>query len=205
MTRISRVKISGSPSRPGRPSRCKGLIECHLSSSPSVCSTDPRAGPGFLSGLSGSWDLRKMSVTQGRLATVCLMCAHKSWQRGSEVSAYNFCMLPRHTAHPQQREGEEVVANKSLHASNFENEVCLLWAFTSFLIHQTEKGFGKGKRGPHKTIRDNFKLRLGCLASWIRIVAWPVPMWPQGSCSTPLNLSVFFWEIMLKTCKGLAG
>lgn len=79
-TRISWVKTSGSPSSHGSPSRCKGLIECHLSSSPSVCSADPGAGPSFLSGLSGSWDLRKMNVTQGCLATVCLMCAHKSWQ-----------------------------------------------------------------------------------------------------------------------------
>lgn len=108
----------------------------------------PELAPGFLSRLSGSWDLRKMSISQGRLATVCLMCAHKSWQRGSEVSPYNFCMLPRHTAHPQQREGEEVVANRSLHTSKFGNEVCLLWAFASFLIHQIEKR-GKGRRRPH--------------------------------------------------------
>lgn len=163
----------------------------------------PALAPAFFQGsqAAGTWGKWVSRKGVWQLLVWCVLISHGSEAARCQLTV-SACFLAAQLT--LSKEGEEVVANRSLHTSNFENEVCLLWAFTSFLIHQTEKR-GKGKRKPHKTTCSNFKLRIGYLATWIWIVAWPVPRWPQGSCSTSLNLSVFFSKIMLKTCKGLAG
>lgn len=118
-TRISWVKASASQSSRDRPSRCQGVIVCHLCSSPSVRSADPRAGPSSLSDLPGSWDLRKMSIMQECLATVCLMCAHKSWKwPGRGVSLQFLHASPYYKGHPPQPERREMLDGRNLCTGN---------------------------------------------------------------------------------------
>lgn len=112
-TRISRVRALACQSSRNRPRRCRGAIGCHLCSSPSVCLVDPRAGPSFLSRLSGSWDPRKMSILQECLATVCLMCAHKSWARPGRGVGLRLLHAFRLGAHSFQAEGAEMGAAKT--------------------------------------------------------------------------------------------
>lgn len=132
--RISWVKASASQSSRDRPSRCQGMIVCHLCASPSVRSADPRAGPSFFSELPGSWDPRKMSIMQECLAIVCLMCAHKSWKWPRRSVSLQFLHAsPYYKGYPPQSGRREMVDGRNLCTGNLGDkqirgswpEVCL--------------------------------------------------------------------------------